>query len=381
MLALLYLGSAQTSPLAWNLTKMTLGVFRISLAKDMLDGETWGEPDLVYYRDGLSTTVSVERWGRHYSIKNNGKVEASNGDDMPTQIMVAALPLLFHPRRRVGRARRGDHRSRLGRDRGRCAAVPVALARRLRARAQRDGGLALFRRREPSAVPRRLSVRARAAAEHDQRRRPQLPGSTDKRYDVIIGEPSNPWLTGVSDLFTADHFRIAKRKLRPDGIYCEWVQLYELSPENVKIIYRTLASQFRHVIVFSAEDLSSDTILIASDSELRFDLARLRAGFALPGVADELERAYVHSPYDVLARVLLADRDGGHALHADRNARHARTRAERAGFHQRGPVRRAGMRAHAGADQHRRQRRDRVRRAARPDRLRALQGLPADDLR
>jgi hypothetical protein len=42
--ALLYVASAQSSPLAWNLTKMTLGVFRISLAKDMLDGETWGEP-------------------------------------------------------------------------------------------------------------------------------------------------------------------------------------------------------------------------------------------------------------------------------------------------------------------------------------------------
>src|SRR5207248_1962415 len=98
LLGLLMAGSVRPSPLSWNLTKMTLGVFRISLAKDVLDQETWGEPDLVYYRDGLATTVSVERWGRHYSLKNNGKVEASNGDDMPTQIMVAALPLLLHPR-------------------------------------------------------------------------------------------------------------------------------------------------------------------------------------------------------------------------------------------------------------------------------------------
>ena len=132
--------------------------------------------------------------------------------------------------------------------------------------------------------------------------------STDARYDVIIGEPSNPWLTGVSDLFTADHFRIAKRKLRAGGVYCEWVQLYEMSPENVKIIYRTFASQFRYVVVFSAEDLSSDTVLVGSDSPLPLDLASLRAGFAAPGVASELERAYVHSPFDVLARVLLSSR-------------------------------------------------------------------------
>ncbi len=74
---------------------MTLGVFRVSLAADACS-DNWGEPDLVYYHDGLSTTVSVERWGRHYALKNNGKVDASNGDDMPTQIMVAAYPLMMH---------------------------------------------------------------------------------------------------------------------------------------------------------------------------------------------------------------------------------------------------------------------------------------------
>ena len=87
--------------LAWDLTRMTLGVFRIALAKSALDEEAWGEPDIVYYRDGLATTVSVERWGRHMSLKNNGKVEASNGDDMATQINVAALR--FVPRSRGAR--------------------------------------------------------------------------------------------------------------------------------------------------------------------------------------------------------------------------------------------------------------------------------------
>ena len=107
---------------------MTLGVFRISLANDVLDEETWGEPDLLYYRDGLSTTVSVERWGRHYSLKNNGKVDASNGDDMPTQIMVAALPLLLHPQRAREVCDVAIDRLRLGRDGRRRAAVPGALA-------------------------------------------------------------------------------------------------------------------------------------------------------------------------------------------------------------------------------------------------------------
>jgi hypothetical protein len=82
-----------------------------------------------------------------------------------------------------------------------------------------------------------------------------------------------------------------------------------MSPENVKILYRTFASQFAHAVVFSAEDLSSDTVLVGSDSPLPLDFEHLRAGLAAPGVARELERAYVHSPYDVLARVLLGGKD------------------------------------------------------------------------
>ena len=57
--------------------------------------------------------------------------------------------------------------------------------------------------------------------------------STQQMYDVIIGEPSNPWITGVSDLFTLDHWRITQRPLLPGGIYCQSSQLYALSPETI----------------------------------------------------------------------------------------------------------------------------------------------------
>jgi spermidine synthase len=132
--------------------------------------------------------------------------------------------------------------------------------------------------------------------------------STNKQFDVIISEPSNPWLTGVSDLFTVDHFRVAKRRLRASGVYCEWVQLYEMSPQNVKSIYRTFASQFRYVMVFSADDLSSDTVLVGSDSPLTLDLPRLQRAFGEAAVAAELKRAAVGSAFDVFARVLLASK-------------------------------------------------------------------------
>jgi spermidine synthase len=313
--------------LGWNISKMTLGAFRISLARDVLDEETWGAPDLVYYRDGLSTTVTVERWGRHYSLKNNGKVDASNGDDMPTQIMVAALPLLLHERDpaqlnvaivgfgsgvTVGAALRFPIRS-----------LQVVELERSTIEASRffaevnhlDYAFDKF----PYVREPRLTV-----IDDDGR---NYLAAAPSRYDVIVSEPSNPWLTGVSDLFTRDHFQIAKRKLAPGGLYCQWAQLYELSPENVKILYRTFAENFRYVVVFSAEDLSSDTVLIGSDSPLPLDLRRVARSFDKPGIAAELERAYIHTPEDVLARVLLASRaevlrfTAGAPINTDDNAR------------------------------------------------------------
>jgi len=295
--------------LGWDISRMTLGAFRISLARDVLDEETWGAPDLVYYRDGLSTTVTVERWGRHLSLKNNGKVDASNGDDMPTQIMVAALPLLLHQ----GKTQPLDA-AVIGFGSG--VTVGAALSFPLRSvevieleRAIVDASryfadvnhLHYVKREFPYVVEPRLHVIA------DDGR--NYLAATRHSYDVIISEPSNPWLTGVSDLFTSDHFATAKRKLKPGGVYCQWAQLYELSPGNVQTLYRTFAHNFRYVIAFSADDQSSDTILVGSDQPLRLDLSRIAERLRIPSVEKELARARIHGPESMLARVLMASRE------------------------------------------------------------------------
>ncbi|HJL19652.1 MAG TPA: hypothetical protein RMH99_28575 [Sandaracinaceae bacterium LLY-WYZ-13_1] len=310
LLALLWLGTKHPdSMLRWNRTQMTLGVFRVSLAEGMLDPDSWGSPDLVYYEDGLTTTVSVERWGRHYALKNNGKVDASNGDDMPTQINVAAYPLLLHPEGptdldvavvgfgsgvSVGTALQFPVR--------RVDVIELERSIPEAARFFEDINHLDYRLDHwPYVQMDRLTV-----VNDDGR---NYLASTRQQYDVIISEPSNPWITGVSDLFTVDHWRITKQRLRPGGIYCQWVQLYELSPENIKTIYRTFASQFDHVLVLSADDRSSDTVMLGSDQPILLDLERVQAAYALPGVSEELERANIFTPFDLFARTLLATRE------------------------------------------------------------------------
>jgi spermidine synthase/MFS family permease len=303
-------GALPRSPLAWNLSHMTLGAFRVSLAREVLNPESWGQPDLVYYRDGISTTVSVERWGRHLSLKNNGKVDASNGDDMPTQIMVSAYPLLLH-----ARGPKDLDVAIVGFGSG--VTVGAALEFPVRHVDSMELEDAVV-----DAALRYFSDVSHLHKKHDRFPYLEVPrlslykddgrnflAATDKRYDVIVSEPSNPWITGVSDLFTVDHFQVTKKKLKPGGVYCQWVQLYELSPENIKTVYRTFASQFRYVLAFSAEELSSDTILVGSDQPLGLDLEHVAAALRDPRVATELERAFIHSPYDVWSRLLFASRE------------------------------------------------------------------------
>jgi hypothetical protein len=146
------------------------------------------------------------------------------------------------------------------------------------------------------------------------------------RFDVIVSEPSNPWITGVSNLFTREYFREIKERLAEDGVFCQWAQLYEMAPWNIKTIYRTLRDEFPHVIVFAAEDLSSDTILIASRKPITIDVQRIARLFQDPRTRREAERGGWTSPHDIPAYVLLGPEEleaftAGSPANTDDNAR------------------------------------------------------------
>ncbi|MSP61100.1 MAG: hypothetical protein EXR72_12295 [Myxococcales bacterium] len=303
---------------SWNLGHFQAGLFRVSLAKEIVESGKWAVPELLYYRDGIATTVSVEKWGKHIALKNNGKVDASNGDDMPTQIMVGLMPLLFHP-------------TALDRP-PRVAVVGYGSGVTIGATTQFPIGHADVVELEPEII---YAARWFDDVNHQPGKNPKvnvLVGDGrnfltqgDDTYDVIISEPSNPWITGVSNLFTRDYWQLAKRRLADDGVFCQWAQLYELSPGNIKTILRTFSEVFPYTYVFSAEDLSSDVIMIATNHPLRLDRAHLQRNFLDPTLRAELARANVKSVEDLFAYVLLTPDEipaftAGAATNTDDNA-------------------------------------------------------------
>ena len=153
---------------------------------------------LEYYKEGAAATVSVRRLTGTTSLAIDGKVDASNAGDMLTQRMLGLLPVLLHGQAReiciigLGSGVTARLRPRLRPRRARRRRRDLAGGRR---------GVAFLRPRERR---RARPSPASGSIVGDGRSHLLL---TPRRYDVIVSEPSNPWMAGVASLFTASSSR------------------------------------------------------------------------------------------------------------------------------------------------------------------------------
>jgi len=86
--------------------------------------------------------------------------------------------------------------------------------------------------------------------------------SSSVRYDLILSEPSNPWMGGTASLFTEEFYSFVPRHLKPDGLFVQWVQLYEINPALVSSILRAMLGHFEDVQAYGGGN--GDLILVAS---------------------------------------------------------------------------------------------------------------------
>ncbi|HSD79985.1 MAG TPA: fused MFS/spermidine synthase, partial [Solirubrobacteraceae bacterium] len=251
---------------------------------------------LLFYEEGLTTTVSVERDGRAVFLRVNGKTDASSGVDMPTQVLLGHLPVLLHPAPRdavvIGLGSGVSVGAALRHPLARVTVVELEPAVVTASRFFDDVS------GRPLADPRtRLVV-------NDARNFLLL---TRERVDVIVSEPSNPWMTGAASLFTREFFELARARLRPGGVFGQWVQLYSLAPETLRTIVATFAAVFPHAAVF--QTASGDTVLVGSLAPIHPDFGALAARMAAPAVAADLRRVGIAGPDDLLVRLVLDAED------------------------------------------------------------------------
>jgi len=243
---------------------------------------------LLYYRDGAAGTVSVRRVAGVLSLAIDGKVDASNAGDMQTQKLLAHVPLMLHARpRRVAIIGLGS-----GVTLGAALRHPIEQADTVEISREVVDASRFFANDNHEAL---ADPRSRVIV-GDGRSHLLL---TSAPYDVIISEPSNPWMAGVASLFTREFFLAARRALAADGILCQWAHTYDISGSDLRSIVATFASVFPDGTMWLVGQ--GDVLLIASSGGIVPRLSTIDASFARPGVAGDLADVAVADAASVLA--------------------------------------------------------------------------------
>lgn len=216
--------------------------------------------DLLYYKEGMASVVTVgrNRDSGNLWLANNGKVEASTTVDMPTQVLVALLPFQYV-------AEPDD-------------VLVVGLASGITA-----GAASLVPAIKELEIVELEPTILEAARFFDEQNHYVLDDPRTKivmndgrnhlllakpaSYDVVVSEPSNPWISGVSNLFTREFWEMGKTRLKPGGVWSQWVQMYGMDDTDLRTLLATFAEVFPYVSLYmTVED--ADLVLLGSDAPL-----------------------------------------------------------------------------------------------------------------
>src|SRR5262249_2283007 len=126
-----------------------------------------------------------------------------------------------------------------------------------------------------------------------------------RQYDVIVSEPSNPWMSGMASLFSREFFSEALARLSPNGIHCQWFHSYNMSTDDLRTVIRTFRAVFPHAQLWALNQ--NDFLLLGSPSPIAVDETVINANFQ--HVAGDLEAIGIHDAYSVATLYLLEDGD------------------------------------------------------------------------
>lgn len=265
------------------------GVFRTGAAQAPVG------MSVPYLRDGKTATVSVMGYedGRAL-IATNGKpdaslmmVDAKPTADEITMVMAGALPYVHHPHpRRIAVIGWGS-----GLTTHTLAGSPKARAiESIEIERAMFDGARLFGARVSRAY-----TDPRSTARFDDARTYFSTGK--RRYDVVVSEPSNPWVSGVASLFTKEFYGFMKRHLEQDGILIQWLHTYEINDPLFGTMVAALISEFPNTEVYLTN--TNDLIFVAhKGASARLDWSVL----AQEPIASDLRRVGLMDETDFAIR-------------------------------------------------------------------------------
>ncbi|MBL8518145.1 MAG: fused MFS/spermidine synthase [Betaproteobacteria bacterium] len=234
--------------------KMASGVYRF--------GQFMSTQSTVeFHRDGKTATISVLRTEKSRDIRTNGKTDAgiritdrekTSTPDEHTMELAAILPFMFVPDAQiVGNIGFGS-----GLTTHTVLGNPgVRQVDSIEIEAAMIEGAKLF-----SPVNDRAYTDPRSKIYVDDAK--TFFSARKASYDIIISEPSNPWISGVSTLFSDEFYARIKKHISQQGVLVQWIQLYDTKPYVLASILKALGGQFQDYVIYFAGP--GDAMIIAS---------------------------------------------------------------------------------------------------------------------
>jgi len=232
-------------------TRGASGVFRTGVARI-------GGAELVWHRDGKTATVDVVSSPEFRSIRTNGKTDASMAvqpgrklADEYTMALLAALPLVHKP----------DARTAAVIGFGSGASTTLLLASD---KLERVDTIEI----EPAMVEGAQHFRPFVdAAFTDPRSHIVIDDAKSYfarghgKYDIVVSEPSNPWVSGVSSLFTEEFYKRLSLYMNDGAVLSQWLHIYEMDAPTFASIIAALEKTFPDFVMYTPID--GDVVVIA----------------------------------------------------------------------------------------------------------------------
>jgi len=277
----------------FNLARITSGVYRHGIV------ERSTGYDFPFFKDGRTATVSVRRsLDGFVTLSTNGKPDASmepewmdttrvsRGDrqltrDIATQLLLPLITLAHAPQARnvavIGHGSGMSSHVLLGSPHVR-EAVTIEIEPEMIAASR------VFR-----PANRRVFEDQRSTFVIDDAK--SYFAASGKKFDLILSEPSNPWVSGVSGLFTREFYARVKAQLASNGVFGQWLHLYELSDGLATSVIAAIDAEFSAYEVFYTSN--ADILIVAATAPLR---APDWAVIQFPGIAADFRRVLPMGP-------------------------------------------------------------------------------------
>ncbi|MGH7274029.1 MAG: spermidine synthase, partial [Nitrospiria bacterium] len=291
---LILTGSLVAVKPSWNAQIMSTGVFlhlpehaaQLGQAdRKKFYQELEKDRELLFYKEGITATITVER---HQSLglymRVNGRKEAGERF-MRTQALIAHIPMLM--------AQKPDDVLIIGfgsgATAGSAAKYPV---KKVRVVELEPAVIEASRFFEPENQ--RPLDDPRVEVQINDGRNALLASS--EAFDVIISQPSVPWITGASNLFTREFFDLGAMHLKEGGIFGQWISGDVISPENFRSLVKAFHEAFPITWLF--ETIPGDYLLVGSREQPDLSMDKLEGIFGQESIRQDLMRVGVKDPYD-----------------------------------------------------------------------------------